>query len=790
VKKPGVVHMTVSWTNELLEIDMYSGQVSKLVRNDWNGMVNRPQAIDTDSKGNLFVIDGFDFLPDSNRIQVFDYKGNYSMDFIKVPSLPARYKLNIDNADKIHISAVNGSTSIYDTFGTLLGSFNFNGLDVALDDANYYVLGSSFENLISVYSKQGELVRVIPDVPESVQNYLPVAIEVAPNGNIVVAKTNELLVFANDGTFIKRFGSYGTDNGSFLFIRSLHIDSKGYIYVGDYYSVQIFDSEGNFMQHLGGRSSTDATSFYFVSSMAVHNNRLFISDFSNRVQIYSTLPFIHVADKQVNYKDMYHFLPEETADGNRITYKIKEGTAASLSFGNMLDLNSAGEVIMDASVEASPSISKSTYEFKVTVQKAMLSLTALNKEKVYGEVNPPLSIQSPYYSAMVDGLRGDDDLIEIDELPVITSVADETSTVGSYPITFSGGFDDNYDFEFTPGTLTVTKATLQLVADNKERQYGDANPELTYSVSGFKNGDDVSDLDSSPLLSTTTTLTSAADTYPITVNIGPDNNYHIQTASGELIVTKAPLQVKAHDATRAYGEPNPVFSVEFEGFKNSDNQDVLNSIPVPYSEADFSSPVGQYAIVFGTSVDARYEYTLTQGTLTIVKADQQITFLDLPSPIDSDTDPFTVGTYASVTSNLPISFSVVSGPATISGSLVTLTGEGGIVTIQATQPGNSNYYAAEPVSKTFEVNLVTAINEEQGGLKIYPNPVQDALKIVSAAGIKYQLINSNGVSVMQSNHSFVKEHVIVTEALSEGVYLLRLQAQDGSTVTRKISVIR
>src|ERR1019366_1621154 len=53
-------------------------------------------------------------------------------------------------------------------------------------------------------------------------------------------------------------------------------------------------------------------------------------------------------------------------------------------------------------------------------------------------------------------------------------------------------------------------------------------------------------------------------------------------------------------------------------------------------------------------------------------------------------------------SGLALSYAVTSGLATISGKTVTVTGVG-VVTIQATQAGNSTYAPATPVSQTFTV---------------------------------------------------------------------------------------
>jgi hypothetical protein len=72
----------------------------------------------------------------------------------------------------------------------------------------------------------------------------------------------------------------------------------------------------------------------------------------------------------------------------------------------------------------------------------------------------------------------------------------------------------------------------------------------------------------------------------------------------------------------------------------------------------------------------------------------------LPDRVTLD-PPFAVSATAS--SGLPVSFSVVSGPATVFGSTVTLTGVAGTVTLRAEQPGNTDYYPAPPVEQSFEV---------------------------------------------------------------------------------------
>ncbi|HNY02772.1 MAG TPA: peptide-N-glycosidase F-related protein [Bacteroidales bacterium] len=77
---------------------------------------------------------------------------------------------------------------------------------------------------------------------------------------------------------------------------------------------------------------------------------------------------------------------------------------------------------------------------------------------------------------------------------------------------------------------------------------------------------------------------------------------------------------------------------------------------------------------------------------------QAISFPQIPDHLTTD-PPFTIE--ATATSGLPVQFEVLSGPATIVGNTVTLTGAMGEVTVKATQPGNGTFNPAEPVINKF-----------------------------------------------------------------------------------------
>ena len=57
----------------------------------------------------------------------------------------------------------------------------------------------------------------------------------------------------------------------------------------------------------------------------------------------------------------------------------------------------------------------------------------------------------------------------------------------------------NYAFEYEAGELTVGKATLTVSANDKSREYGEANPTFDGDISGFKNNDTASVVTVDPL---------------------------------------------------------------------------------------------------------------------------------------------------------------------------------------------------------------------------------------------------------------------------------------------------
>lgn len=170
--------------------------------------------------------------------------------------------------------------------------------------------------------------------------------------------------------------------------------------------------------------------------------------------------------------------------------------------------------------------------------------------------------------------------------------------------------------------LNVNKAALLVTAENKSRLYGDANPTFTATFATIQNGDDIS-----ATFETTAIPTSPIGTYDIIpIPTGERlTNYAVTTANGTLTVDPAPLTIAAANASRLYGDANPVFTGTITGQKNGE------TITGSYTcGATLSSVIGTYPIVPTASGPTIGNYTVTavNGTLTINKAPLSITAAD------------------------------------------------------------------------------------------------------------------------------------------------------------------
>jgi hypothetical protein len=419
-----------------------------------------------------------------------------------------------------------------------------------------------------------------------------------------------------------------------------------------------------------------------------------------------------------------------------------------------------------------------TKEYTLTVDPAVLTITANNTSMTYGGAVPALSIT---YSGFVHG----DGTADINTKPKVATNASTSSPVGTYPITVSGAADPNYTFIYHNGTMTVKPATLTITADNKSMQQGGPLPTLTVSYAGFVNKDNASSLTTGPTVATTATGASAAGSYPIIPSGAADANYSFVYKQGTLTITPAPTKtvfVTAVAQTKEYGDPDPGFTYTVSGLANGDSTGLLTG---SLSRVSGEQP-GSYAITIGSlSAGKGYTINFTGSHLTITKASQEIAWSQ--NLVVGCNTASQLQLAATASSGLPVVYSISDASiGTISGSVLTLLKPGSAV-ITASQAGNGNYKAASAVTDTVQFQPASLISQHWNDALFFDNSSGDY--------VQWQWYK-NGVAVAGDTTPYYSEppnldgqyFVIATNKAGQAVESCTLTIAPGAAVTGGIKV--
>lgn len=254
-------------------------------------------------------------------------------------------------------------------------------------------------------------------------------------------------------------------------------------------------------------------------------------------------------------------------------------------------------------------LSAANYQFTtfvagtLTVTPAPLAVTADPKSKGYGSTDPALTY-------IVTGLVSPDTISG-----ALTRLAGED--VGGYAIsqgTLSGGA--NYTISFTGSALTITPATLNVVAGPANKVYGATDPSpLPYTPTGFQRGDIAGTVLSGAL---SRSPGENAGTYAINQGtLAANANYTIAFTGNNLTITTATLAVAADAQTKVYGQADPALTYTATGWQRTDTASLLTG----GLSRDPGENAGTYNIIRGTlSAGGNYTINFTGNTLTITKS--------------------------------------------------------------------------------------------------------------------------------------------------------------------------
>ncbi|KYG79215.1 hypothetical protein AWW67_12600 [Roseivirga seohaensis] len=328
-------------------------------------------------------------------------------------------------------------------------------------------------------------------------------------------------------------------------------------------------------------------------------------------------PALSLSDITKTYGDADFILSANTNSSGAINYTFNNDQTGAAINGSTVTLGNAGEITVNVSLAEDAEYQSRQVQGTITIGKKAIELTATDASKSVGDTDPILNYtvttgsivgsdevvtvsrdagEAPgtYAINLTDG--ADADNYEITAVPGVFTISQRSLTITAevatktygdadptfnYSITegalengdeLSGGitrvegedvgiyalqgslFNPDYKITFVSADLTIGKATLTATADDKSKAYGEENPELTISYSGFANGDTKADI-TEPTASTVANASSPIGTYDITLSGGTATNYNINLVNGQLTVEQRPFittwEITSNDVNRS-----------------------------------------------------------------------------------------------------------------------------------------------------------------------------------------------------------------------------------------------
>ena len=227
------------------------------------------------------------------------------------------------------------------------------------------------------------------------------------------------------------------------------------------------------------------------------------------------------SNKTVATVDATGKVTAKAAGDAKITATTKDGTTLTATCAVTVTAAPKAELVAE-----STSISCDELEYGYTTGS---SASAVITNKGNADANTTIAMEKGSASAFT--LTGAVSAIAAGKKATLTVQAKTGLAAGAYTDNIKVTYGKN---ELSiPVTVNVSKRAITITADNKEKTYGNANPQLTYQITSGNliKGDSID-----VTLSTSAKTDSDAGTYEIEVTTGTNDNYDITPVNGTLTV--------------------------------------------------------------------------------------------------------------------------------------------------------------------------------------------------------------------------------------------------------------
>jgi len=218
------------------------------------GLFEDARYIGADGEGNIYVGDYFD-----GRIQVFDASGKFLALWMferQNPDVPL-LSMAVDRQGTVYLANEGEISRFEGKSGNFLGQVEWDEdhyfQDVAVTaDGGLLAASRIFSDDLLRFDPQGNLLWAVQDAisEQSGDPELDMKLAADGLGNIYALGSfnNAVFKFTPEGKYVTRFGSEGDEPGQLHAPLDIAVDGYGRVYVSDYKGIQVFDTDGRYLE--------------------------------------------------------------------------------------------------------------------------------------------------------------------------------------------------------------------------------------------------------------------------------------------------------------------------------------------------------------------------------------------------------------------------------------------------------------------------------------------------------------------------------------------------------------
>ncbi len=239
------------------------------------GLFSDLRSVAVDNQGSIYAADY-----SGERVQVFDETGKFIAQWAPASPGDIIYNMTADRNGNLFIAQDGDIYRFEGATGKFLGLVEYGDQWNYIDDISVTADGglvavADGETIVR-FNNAWQVSLIITDAISTVsgESELDTRLAVDGLGNIYALGSfnDSVFKFSPDGRFITRFGSDGDEPGQIQAASAIAVDGQGRVYISDFNGIQVFASDGRFLERMDIRGIAYGMAFNDRNELWIASN--------------------------------------------------------------------------------------------------------------------------------------------------------------------------------------------------------------------------------------------------------------------------------------------------------------------------------------------------------------------------------------------------------------------------------------------------------------------------------------------------------------------------------------